>query len=248
VQKGGNMGAQGSRYTRYRAEILSALFSMALLAAPPLQAQDVSMAGDARGGLGDEGVVLWFASMMRTKGVTANTPVTICIKNQSISWREGKTTKTLKVPDAKVAFKPWESSSHTYFGRSWDTSHPPSISQADTFMAGVSFPLPQGLPRGMKDVTWQGKFESDARGITVQWKWAALAYSHFMEDYNDLDVALADTDLGRLAGKALAGTPVRVRSYLRHLNDDEDDGVVFLGVGARAAIAVPKTTTCGGFY
>ena len=221
---------------------------MALLAAPPLHAQDFGTEGDVRSAPGDEGVVLWFTSMMRTKGVTANTPVTICLKNQSISWREGKTTRTLKVPDAKIAFKPWESSSHTFFRKSWDTSHPPGASQGDTFMAGISLPLPQVLPRGMSNVSWQGKFESDARGITVQWRWAVVAYTLFMDDYNELDIAPADTDLGRTLGKVLAGMPVRMRGFLKHLNDDEDDGVVFLGVGARNAIAVPKTNTCGGLY
>jgi hypothetical protein len=237
------------RFAPYRAEILSALFLMALLlAAPAARAQDYGVEGDARSELGDGGVVLWFTSMMRTKGVPANTPVTICLKNQSISWREGRTTRTLKVPDAKISFKPWQASSSTFFGRSWDTSHHPSVSQADTFMAGVSLPLPNGLPRGMKDVAWQGKFESDTKGITVQWKWAVLAYSHFMDDYNQLEVAPADTDLGRLLGKVLAGMPAKMRGFLKHLNDDEDDGVVFLGVGARMATSVPKANTCGGVF
>jgi hypothetical protein len=234
---------------RYRAEILSVLFTMALLAAPPLRAQDVGMEGDARTELGEGGVVLWFTSMMRTKGVPAGTPVTICIRNQSISWREGNKVKTLKVPDAKIAFKPWESSSHTYFGKSsWDTSHNPSSAQGDTFMAGVSLPLPEGLPRGMSNVSWQGRFEADAKGITVQWRWAVLAYTHFMDDYNALEVAPADADLGRVVGKVLAGMPTRMRGFLTHLNDDEDDGVVFLGVGARTATSLPKVNTCGGTY
>lgn len=234
---------------RHGAEIFSALFAMALfLAAPPARAQAYETEGDARAELGEKGVVLWFTSMMRTKGVPANTPVTICIKNQSISWREGKRARTLKVPDAKISFKPWESYSHTYFGNAWDTSHPPSAAQGDTFMAGTSLPLPDGLPRGMTDVTWQGRFESDTKGIAVQWRWAVVAYTAFMDDYNALEVAPADTDLGRYVGKVLAGMPRRMQGFLAHLNDDEDDGVVFLGVGARTAISAPKTNTCNSLY
>ena len=233
---------------RHGVEILSALFLMALLlAAPPARAQSYETEGDARGELGDGGVILWFTSMMRTKGVTANTPVTICIKNQAITWREGKKVKTLKVPDAKIAFKPWESSSHTYFGKSWDTSHPPSTAPSDSFMAGVSLPLPDGLPRGMSDVSWQGKFESDTKGITVQWKWAVLAYTHFMDDYNALDVAPADTDLGRLRARSWPACPATA-GFPRPPQRRRGRRGRLPRRGCRAATAVPKASTCGGIY
>ena len=177
------------RFAPYRAEVLSALFLMALLlAAPAARAQDYGVEGDARSELGDGGWSCGSTSMMRTKGVPLppdhdlhQEPVDQLARGQDDQDPQGPRCQDLLQAVAGVLehlLRPLR-----------DTSHHPSVSQADTFMAGVSLPLPDGLPRGMKDVTWQGKFESDAKGITVQWKWAVLAYSHFMDDYNALEIA-----------------------------------------------------------
>jgi len=53
----------------------------------------------------------------------------------------------------------------------------PSGGTGDVFMGGVALPVPNGLPGSIKSVTWSAEFWSDTAGLTVNWKWAAAAYS-----------------------------------------------------------------------
>src|SRR5947199_402617 len=69
----------------------------------------------------------------------------------------------------------------------WDVSVP-SAGTGNVFMGGVALPVPNGLPGGIKNVTWTAGFWSDTAGITVNWSWAGAAYTSFSTDCNALGV------------------------------------------------------------
>jgi len=97
----------------------------AALACPPAFAatSTIAISPDFNGKRAPGGIVLWFNSVVRVKGMVPAQPVTVCITGQVISWRDGKNVVSARVPDAQVAFKPWESQSWTRFGGGhWDTT------------------------------------------------------------------------------------------------------------------------------
>src|SRR5207247_9016770 len=89
----------------------------------------------------------------------------------------------------------------------WDVSAP-SGGAGDVFMGGVALQLPNGLPGGIKNVTWSASFWSDTPGITVNWKWAAADYKNFGTDYNFLNVKPVDNkDFSAYHNGDQSGTP-----------------------------------------
>jgi len=85
----------------------------------------------------------------------------------------------------------------------------------NTFLDGVAFPVPIDLRGGIKPVTWTGRFSSDTPGITVQWKWAAAAYSQFSTDENALGVKPIDDKKASVYQNAdRAGTPENFKAFV----------------------------------
>jgi hypothetical protein len=169
--------------------------------------------------------------------------------------------RSLAVPDARIQYKPWESVSWTVYGGGlWDTSVPSSQGSRETFMSGVSLPLPDGIPRDVSKLAWSAKFTSDTPGVSVHWKWGVAAYSMFTDNYDALDVAPVDEKHGDNAG-----TPVAFKRYVVHGHDDDDHdhdhdhdghdddgdgGSRFTGPrGASAKASAPQVAIgCGGAF
>jgi hypothetical protein len=182
-----------------------------------------------------EPVVLWFNSVLWASGLPPGEMVSLCVTNQVISWREGNHTESIQVPDAIVAFKPWETTTHTFFGLGhWDTSAPPAQAANDTFMSGIALPLPDGPPRNARDLTWSAQFTTNTPGVTVSWEWGVASYSKFGDDYNALGLAVSDIISGAGRHRTLdeAGTPVAFKDFVvpkGYDKDGDEDESVYTG-------------------
>lgn len=73
---------------------------------------------------------------------------------------------------------------------------PSSGLAGNVFLDGVPLPLPNGLPGGVKNVTWSASFATDTPGIKLNWQWAAAAYSSL-----DLNCSATSPDLNCLGVK-----------------------------------------------
>ena len=227
----------------------------AALACPPAFAatSTIAISPDFNGKRAPGGIVLWFNSVVRVKGMVPAQPVTVCITGQVISWRDGKNVVSARVPDAQVAFKPWESQSWTRFGGGhWDTSAPWSQSRADTFMSGVAIPLPGAVPPNARNVTWTAQFGADAP-VSLQWRAGVATYTLFSDDYQALGIVPVDrvTTAGRVRSVDVAGTPVALKAFvLARPGEDGNDsnGTVYTGHRSDMATVVLLKGGCGGAY
>jgi hypothetical protein len=198
-----------------------------------------------------QGVVVWFNSTLRASGLPQGQLVSLCVTNQVISWREGNHITSIQVPDAIVSFKPWETTTHTFYGLGhWDTSAPPAQAANDTFMSGLAVPMPGGPPANARDVTWTAQFTTNTPGVTVRWEWGGASYTKFSDDYNALGLAVSDVVSGTGKHKTVdeAGTPVAFKAFAVSDDDDDDDcdddddGSVFTG-DRSATIKAPAIVT-----
>ena len=226
------------------------------LACPPASAatSTIAISSDFNGVRAPGGIILWFNSVLRVKGMAPTQPVTVCVTHQVISWRDAKgAVVSTRVPDALVSLKPWESQSWTRFGGShWDTSGPWAQSRADTFMSGVAIPLPGTVPPNVRNLTWTAQFGADA-GVSLQWRASVAAYTHFTDDYQAAAVAPVDriTTAGRLRSVDDAGTPLALKPFVIVTSDDDGDdsnGTVFTGRRSDMATVVLARGGCGGGY
>ena len=75
----------------------------------------------------------------------------------------------------------------------WQVTSPEKVS-GNVFLSGLSVALPSGLPGGVKNVSWSGNFTTDTAGVSVNWQWAAAAYTQFANtDATALGVKASDT-------------------------------------------------------
>jgi hypothetical protein len=83
-------------------------------------------------------------------------------------------------------------------------------------MTAVEFKVPSGgLPGGIKDVAFTATFSSYATGLTVNWQWAAAAYTSFDTDYNAVGVKPVDDNKGsEYKNSDHAGTPENFKSFV----------------------------------
>jgi hypothetical protein len=224
----------------------------AALACPPASAASstIAISPDFNGKRAPGGIVLWFNSVVRVKGMGPSQPVTVCVTNQVVSWRDGNNVVSARVPDALVSFKPWESLSWTRFGGGhWDTSAPWSQSRADTFMSGVAIPLPGTVPPNARNVTWTAQFGADAP-ISLQWRAGVATYTRFGNDYDALAVVPVDrvTTVGGVRSVDFAGTPVALKPFVLAAPGDVSNGTAFTGHRSDMATVVLLKGGCGGAY
>jgi hypothetical protein len=163
------------------------------------------------------GDTLWFSSVFKISGVGA-AGATFQFVNDTISYTVKGTNYTVTAPNAAVTLSPTAKQATTTFDAStdtWDTVLPLQF-RGRAFLDGAAVPLPSGLPGGVKDVNWQGKFTSTTPGLTVSWQWAAAVYKHFSSDYNALGVEAVRTEHGRGCDAELlrAGTPEAELRYV----------------------------------
>jgi hypothetical protein len=135
------------------------------------------------------GSTIWFNSIVKVHGL-GSAPVTIHVDGGTIT----SSAFSVSVPDAVITFSPTATSASTTFdagSNSWITTVPLSFG-GNLFLAGVALPLPGGLQGGVKPVVWQANFTTDTPGFSLQWQWAAAAYTTFGTDYNALGVKPVD--------------------------------------------------------
>src|SRR5262249_38681573 len=119
------------------------------------------------------------------------------------------------VPDADIVLTNGATTASTSFDPTdgdWDVSAPTG-GAGNVFMGGVAVPLPSGLPAGGKNVTWNASFWADTANVTVNWKWAAAAYSNLGTDPNALNVKPVDNNnLSAYKNGDKAGSPEAFKS------------------------------------
>ena len=117
------------------------------------------------------------------------------------------------VPNAVITFDPAATIATTTFdtvNNVWRSTFPPSGLSGNIFYAGVAFPVPgpNGLPGGIKNVDWSGKFSTSTPGLNVSWQWHAAVYNKLTTDYNQLAVKPTDDNHKSLYQNSdHAGTP-----------------------------------------
>lgn len=122
---------------------------------------------------------VWFSAVGKVSGL-GSSPVNIFISNSTIAFTVNGTTTTVSVPNAILTFDPNATTATTTFNTGlnrWQTVVPSGGLAGNVFLDGVPLPLPNGLPGGIKNVTWSASFATDTPGIKLNWQWAAAAYS-----------------------------------------------------------------------
>jgi hypothetical protein len=157
---------------------------------------------------------IWFSSVAKVQGL-GSAPTTLHFTDQSISFVANGTPYDLSVPDATLTLSPTATTASTSFdGSVWNTSSPTHFS-GNVFVAGLSFAVPNGLPGGIHNVTWQMQVSSDTAGVSVNWQWAAAVYSNFNADQSALGVKpVDDNHLGTYQNSDHAGTPEAYKTFV----------------------------------
>ena len=144
------------------------------------------------------GDALWFSAVGKVSGL-GSSPVNIFISNSTIAFTVNGTTTTVSVPNAILTFDPNATTATTIFNTGlnrWQTVVPSSGLAGNVFLDGVPLPLPNGLPGGIKNVTWSASFATDTPGVHLNWQWAAAAYTSL-----DLNCSATNPDLNCLGVK-----------------------------------------------
>lgn len=161
------------------------------------------------------GSYLWFNAALQWMGKAPANPVTIYFECQTITFASNSGMGSITVPAASVSYDPGATlASTTFDGGMWVTTVPASFSDK-VFLAGVAVAVPaSGIAGGVKDITWSGGFNASAP-VSVQWQWAAAAYSQFTSSYGQLGVKPAHgTHIDQYANGDAAGTPENYTSYV----------------------------------
>lgn len=159
---------------------------------------------------------IWFTAVMKVQGLGSD-PVTIGFMG-SIQFTVDGTTYVVPVPSAIITFSPSVTVATTTFsGGLWVTMLPLSHLAGSVMLdaCAVQVSMPAGFPGGIQPVTWQGMFFCMTPGITVQWQWAAAAYTTFNGDYTQLGVKPVDDNQASMYQNSdHAGTPEYYRQYV----------------------------------
>jgi hypothetical protein len=91
---------------------------------------------------------------------------------------------------------------------------PASGLSGNQFLSAVAFQVPAGgLPGGIKNVDWSGRFYSATPGLDMQWQWGAAVYTSFNTNYNALGVKPVDDNSTSIYHNSdHAGTPENYKS------------------------------------
>ncbi len=157
---------------------------------------------------------VWFTSVLKASGL-GSTPVTIFVRKSTITFSSNGTNYTVPAPDVNIIFSPGATTGTITFSAAknqWQLTVPSTGLAGNVLLNAAEYLVPQGgLPGGIKNVTWQANFSTDTAGISMQWQWAAAAYSSFSTDYNAIGEALAEIVGGVLSilifGLAVPATP-----------------------------------------
>jgi hypothetical protein len=157
----------------------------------------------------------WFNSAFAPTGLGSN-PVTIFVRNSTITFSAGGTNYSVPAPNANIVFSPSLTTATAAFNTAsnlWEITAPSTGIPGNAFLDGVEFQPPTDLPGSIKGVTWSAAFSTDTPGITLQWKWSAAVYTSFSTDYNALGIKPVDGKLLSLyPDSAHPGTPENYES------------------------------------
>ena len=156
---------------------------------------------------------IWFSSVAQVQGV-GNSPVTIDVTNQTISFTANGTNYSINVPDTTLTLTPGQSTATASFNSGWDVSVPTHFS-GNVFLGGTVFQAASGLPGGIQNVDWQASFSANTAGLNVQWQWAAAVYTNFSLDDTTVNVkAVDDNHFAPYANSDHAGTPEDYKAFV----------------------------------
>ena len=127
-----------------------------------------------------------------------STPATIFFDRSTIDFVANGIAYSLPVPAGQVTFSSVSTATSTSYDAAtgtWFTTVSPANFDKNVFVSGLAFRAPSdGLPGSIGPVTWQGRFQSDTPGLTVNWQWGAAVYAGFFAEYNDNGVKPVDGD------------------------------------------------------
>jgi hypothetical protein len=162
------------------------------------------------------GSTIWFSSKANVTGVGTN-PATLSVINASIHFTSHGTAYNVPVPNATVTFSPTATTASTVFDTTsgtWETTVPSSY-HGSVFLAGAAFAVPVRLPADIHNVTWTATFQTDTKGMQVDWHWAAAVYSSFSTNYGALNVkAVHSSTLTAYHNFDATGTPEAFKSFV----------------------------------
>lgn len=181
-----------------------------------------SIASNFNGTAIPAGSSVWFSSVLKVSGL-GSSPTTLHVTGQTVSFKVNVTTFSLPVPDSTLTFSPSTTTGTTDFvGGQWVSNLPKTYS-GNAFLGGFTLDLannpygvPNGLPGGIKPVTWSGNFSTDTAGVSLNWQWAAAVYRSFSDDYEALGVKPLDGS-GSVTvynNSDHAGTPENFKAYV----------------------------------
>jgi hypothetical protein len=192
-------------------------------ASPTYQECTSAISGNFNGTAIAEGDYVWFTSVFTVKGM-GSSPVTVFVSHASITFTANGQNYTITVPNAVVHFLPTTTLATTNFGplmpkflgNGWKTALPSSGLAGNDLAAAVTFPVPAGgLPGGIQNVVWTAEFSSFTSGLSVNWQWAAAAYTSFDTDYNALGVKpVDDNKASKYQNSDHAGTPENFKDFV----------------------------------
>jgi PKD domain/Bacterial Ig-like domain len=162
------------------------------------------------------GNTLWFTSVLKASGL-GSTPVTIFVRKSTITFSANGTNYTVSAPDVNITFSPSATTATIAFSATknqWQLTVPSTGLAGNVLLNAAEYLVPQGgLPGGIQNVTWQANFSTDTAGISMQWQWAAAAYSSFSTDYNAIGVKpVDDNKASQYQNSNHAGTPENFES------------------------------------
>lgn len=160
---------------------------------------------------------IWFSSVVKVSGLTG--PTRVFLRSATVQFTAAGNTYNVPVPDTTITFSPTAGSATTIYDPSrneWLTTVPSSGLAGNTFLSGVTLPVPVGgLPGGINPVTWSGTFYSDSSTVSVNWQWAAAVYTSFGTDYRALGVKpVDDNSASQYKNSDHAGTPESYKTFV----------------------------------
>ena len=159
---------------------------------------------------------VWFSAVAKVKGVGAD-PVHLSLDASTVTFTADGVDYSLAVPGVQLTIDPAAAvaaTSHDAARNTWFTVLPPGTS-GNVFLTGFALHLPAGLPGGVKPVTWNARFGSDAPGVTVAWQWAAAVYTSFTDDLDSVGVKpVDDNDASSYRNSDHAGTPEAYKPFV----------------------------------
>ncbi|HET9306133.1 MAG TPA: PKD domain-containing protein, partial [Candidatus Sulfotelmatobacter sp.] len=164
------------------------------------------------------GDYVWFSSVLKPSGLGSKA-VTFFVRSATITFSANGTNYSVPVPDANITFDPKATTATTNFNSAvnqWQTTVPATGQAGNTLLDATEFLVPAGgLPGGIKNVTWTANFSTDTSGASLQWQWAAAAYTSFTASYGSVGIKpVDDNKASQYQNSDHAGTPENYKSHV----------------------------------